>query len=215
MPRKYVPPAILNLIHLGDQVIQQVKQLLPFGAGNQQFDYYRTNQNSSRRTALAQRAYGTDWSRPLRNAGATLAYQAGNCQDQASVTYALLREQLNNATYASFCQSTSYHHSFAAIGDPNDPSKGPVVIVDPWPQQAQAVLLEDHFTSDHPILTLRSKVGGRVGKIAKAQSKYTGLNVAKDTIMELFHNYPLPQYNQTHCTKNNVVFEYHDNLIEF
>ena len=209
---KYTPTDHLQKIAVGDSVILTVKQLLPNGAGNQQFDYYRNNNNSTRFTGLVQKCYGADWYRPLRNAGAALKFGAGNCQEQASVAYALLRERLNNSTFASFCVSWDYKHSFATIGNPLTDNPRDVIVVDPWPQLAQAVLQEDHFVADRPIDVLRSKVGGKTDRIAKARAKYPQ-NVDKDIVMSMFEHYPPPPYNQLYCAKINDIINYTDDLI--
>jgi hypothetical protein len=209
MPDIYVTDPILQLIQLGDQVIKEVRTLLPNGAGNQQFDFDRTGGQSSYSTELAQKFYGPDWDRPLRNAGAAITFGGGNCQEQAAVAYSLLREKLNNGLNASFCVSRPYKHSFAAIGNPLTDVSDSVIIVDAWPKFAQSVRWKEHFCSDQTVEVLRCKPGGQAGKIAKAKSKYTHVNVVTEKIMVLYHAPYHPHYNHQWCSmaKDTIYYK--------
>jgi hypothetical protein len=165
----------LDLLKFGDEVIARVRQLVPYGAGNQKVDFAKTAGGAAHRTAAAQQTYGTDWSRPMRNAAATMKFGAGNCQDQAAVTYLCLRESLGAGNEVSFCVAGQTHHSFATIGIPNTDSEEKVVVVDPWPIHPQSVLWKHHFCRyDNQLQVLRHKPGtkGIKTKIDVAKSKH-------------------------------------------
>gem|GEM_PF-3833082 len=201
-------------LQLGDAVIKRVKQLVPHGAGNQVYDTKRTYGHSERLTGLAQKAYGSDWHRPIRNAGATMKYGSGNCQDQAAIAYLLLREMTDGATDVSFCVSWGFKHSFAAIGIPNTDPDTAVVIVDPWPRFAQAVLWKDHFCrNDAKLAVLRTKKGGKAGKIDKAVARYQHINYEKEILF--LDDYPAnPSWNHEWCSSVKETIRYSNDLLD-
>lgn len=206
----------LARLQIGDAVIQRVKQqLVPHGAGNQKWDLSRTSGHAGRLTGLVHSAYGSDWARPMRNAGATMKYGAGNCQEQAAVAYLLLRELVDGATDVSFCVAWATKHSFAAIGIPNTDADTEVVIVDPWPRFAQAVLWRDHFCrNDSKLQVLRTKKGGKTGKIDKAAAKYQHINYDKELLF--LTDYPAnPTWNHEWCSSCKETIRYSHDLIDF
>jgi hypothetical protein len=181
--RYEVNKKVMGLIDLGNEVITMVRELLPHGAGNQKFNQTKTRGWGTYLTDTAQAVADTahNWSRPGRVAGAFIKFGAGNCQDQAAVTYLLLREWLSARQEASFCLAGSTHHAFAAIGVPNTDPNDQVVIVDPWPEMAQAVLWKHHFCrKDGAFQVLRHKPGGRADKISKAVARYERISFKKD-----------------------------------
>lgn len=174
---------VKDLLDLGDYVISLVRELLPHGAGNQKFNQKKTHGWGTYLTNTAQAVADTsnNWTRPSRVAGAFIKYGAGNCQDQAAVTYLLLREWLSDKEEASFCVANATHHSFAAIGVPGVDPDDQVVIVDPWPEHAQAVLWKHHFCrKDSAFQVLRHKPGGKEGKISKAITRFEHIQFDKE-----------------------------------
>jgi hypothetical protein len=188
----------LALIALADEVIARIRYLVPHGAGNQTWNNERTRGWAQWLTDQAQMACDltNNWTRPSRVAGAVLKFGAGNCQDQASVAYLLLRELLPPTLEASYCVANKTHHSFAAIGVPNSDPDDKVVIVDAWPEMAQAVLWKHHFCRrDSAFSVLRHKAGGKTGKLDRSVAKYDFINFDK--------NAPLPDYDWNTRTKGN------------
>src|SRR4051794_7869733 len=103
--RYLVSKEVKDAIDLGNNIITLVRQLLPHGAGNQQFNQEESRGWSRYLTGQAQMATQSvgPWTSPGKVAGAFIKYGAGNCQDQAAVTYLLLREWLPATQEASFC----------------------------------------------------------------------------------------------------------------
>jgi hypothetical protein len=211
-----VSQEVLDLLKLGDQVIAKVRALVPHGAGNQSDDHKRTSGQSAHRTALVQRTYGTDWSRPMRNAAATIKFGAGNCQEQAAVAYLFLRESLGAGYKVTYCVAWNAKHSFATIGVPNTDSEEKVVVVDSWPIHAQAVLWKHHFCRNDPNLQiLRNKQGAQgKQKITTCQVKhYATVNAQKELILQLYNAPAGPSYNHQWCSSCNEIIKYETSLI--
>jgi hypothetical protein len=217
---------------VGDKVIRDVKSLVPYGAANQKSDVKNSDHNGETvsRTMLAhkmstriggfqQTANGLVMAHFMRMAGAALTFGAGNCQDQAAVAYSLLRERVDDKTYVSFCvyRTLLFGHAFAAIGRPYVDPDDEVVIVDPWPIHAQAVLWKDHFcyeqkkSSDFQIV--RAKVGGKKqGRYAK----HDNLKAAIDGSQEIEKIINIDtQFDQQYCSKSGKMIKYAEDLISF
>lgn len=209
----------LELLTLGDQVIARVRQLVPYGAGNQKHDFQRTNQQSGYRTMLAQKTYGSDWARPMRNAAATIKFGSGNCQEQAAVAYLCLRESLPSTVMVAFCVAWKTKHSFATIGNPTGGDEEKVVVVDAWPVNAQAILWKHHFCRhDQQFQVMRCKPGvqgsGKT-KIDTAKVKhYSGVNKDKELVMALFDAPPNPTWNHQWCATAKEMIQYDGNLLQ-
>jgi hypothetical protein len=162
MPFKFkaVTAKTKRLIDLGNQVIRDCRALIAMGAGNQVQDVASSQGRSHYFTSVVQKNRNYVWDRPLRNGGVTCAYGAGNCQDQAAVTYTILRSKLTAGENTSFCVNWAIKHSFATIGTPGTDPENEVICVDPWPIKPQALLLKDHFCKEG-LKVLRSKPGGK------------------------------------------------------
>jgi hypothetical protein len=157
---KAVSAETKRLLDVADQVNRACRALVAMGAGNQRPNVSASQGRSHYLTGEVQSHPNYVWDRPLRNGGVTCAYGAGNCQDQAAVTYTILRSTLSGAETTSFCVNWVIKHSFATIGIPGTDPANEVVCVDPWPIHCQAVLLEDHFCKNS-LTVLRHKVGGK------------------------------------------------------
>jgi hypothetical protein len=172
--RYFVGADMLKILKFGDHVIEAVRELVPWGAGNQEWNLEATKGWAQFLVGLTQTTADSpkNWTRPMRVAGSTVAFGAGNCQDQAAVAYLLLRETVPADWQVSFCVAYENMHAFAAVGVPNTDPDDKVVIVDSWPEKAQAVLWKHHFCrTDKNFVVLRHKPGGKSGKLAKALAK--------------------------------------------
>lgn len=161
----------MQLIRLGDQVIRQTRQLLPYGAGNQKSDL-TTNPEAGPRTAATQMAFGTNFPRPQYVGGAALMFKSGNCQDQAAVVYLLLREALGNGHIISYGCAPSAHHSFCLVRPAALTRMDQIVVVDSWPKYPQAMLWQHHFCYPEFQLYVEKPGAGHGGKLQKAFQKF-------------------------------------------
>lgn len=211
-----VDQQIAEWLRIGDEIIQQVRQIVDLGSGNQQFSVQATGGQAAYLTAGAQQIYGAEWLRPQRNAAATIWMRSGNCQDLAAVAYVLLREKPHNFN-VYFCVSNAFHHSFAAIGTPGRDVATRVVIVDPWPEFAQAVRWSEHFCSPAAVNVLRSKPAGQVGKVAKVMQKITAHQQTIDPVevAEAIRASGMPavaQYHHRWCSLSGNRIEYLESM---
>jgi hypothetical protein len=212
---KFVSAETLALLRLGDDVIREVRRLLPYGAANQKFDV-KSSTETAPNTALTQKAYEGHYAHAQHMAGAAVTYGAGTCQDQAAVAYLLLRERLDSSKTACFCVSEAYSHCFAAIGVPNTDAGEKVVIVDSWPKYAQALLWPDQFCFPHVGIYKQAPGVGAPGKLARAKAKYADRNPYLDALGTLYWHFPPPKYNHKWAGKTpGQIIVYHNDLITF
>jgi hypothetical protein len=162
-----VAPQTCELLNKAQDAIDKVKELLPFGAGNnQRADASdQTKWNAALATAAAQQLnpHMTTFPKlgPLR--ATSLIAGAGNCQEQAAIAHSLLRESLSSEHRVAFASRRvspggNFDHHFVAAWHKDSPETR--VIADPWPLQAQAVLQEHHFAHGSEVQLDRIKPGG-------------------------------------------------------
>lgn len=220
---KFVGYTAAKRLELGGQVIKDVRQMLPYGAGNQIADSQRTGGESSGRTVLAMQDAGKLQGQEgvirnlLRMAGAAVTWGAGNCQEQAAVTYTVLRSKCDAKTKVSYCIHSGSHHVFAAIGEPLVDPAGEVVIVDPWPINAQALLWEDHFCYESKatanFVVWRTKFGGKAMRIDKHADHFGALARRKEVVPYVI-NASLPgSWNHQWGSKTKAWVDYTDDLL--
>ncbi len=212
--RHRVSKDVMKKILIAKGVIEEVRRLLPHGAGNQKIHQSVTNGWAQYLTDMAQAAadINNQWTRPSRVAGAYVKYGAGNCQDQAAIAYLLLRERLSKKYEASFCVAPTIHHVFAAIGVPKVDPDDEVVIVDPWPIMAQPVLFKHHFCrKDKGFEVLRHKPCGREGKLDKAIARFEHINFKKDEDYPAYNYQVRTEGNWNHkfCCSHSRIMQYY------
>lgn len=201
--------SILRLLQIGNDVIRRVKILLPYGAENQIRDRIRCEEAAAR-TSAAQQYYGMNMSSIKLMAGATVEAGAGNCQDQASVAYMLLRNSPVYPHSICFCISRTYGHVFCTIGYPAADTTEQVVVVDPWPIYCQAVILSDFFIPWSEIEVVRSKsISWKGGsKIRRAVNKINEANLLSLINANLNISFPAAHYDMVYCTRINDYISY-------
>ena len=217
MPFKFkaISAETKRLIDIGNQVIRDCRAIVAMGAGNQVQNVASTQGRSAYLTAAVQSDQKYQWDRPLRNGTVTVAYGAGNCQDQAAVTYTILRSKLTAAEQTSFCANYAIHHSFATIGVPGTDPEDQVICVDPWPIKAQALLLEDHFCKVG-VQVLRHKKGGKgdyMQRLNKQKNKSSQATAKKQIANGSVFNVnaiinSAGMWNHEYCSNNRITWVY-------
>jgi len=154
----------------------------------------------------------------LRMSGAAVTWGAGNCQEQAAVTYAVLRSTCDDQTKISYCIHNGEHHVFSAIGEPLVDPANAVVIVDPWPINAQALLWEDHFCYEPaatPNFTVwRTKFGGKAARRAEKHSDMFDAIARRREVVPYIINSSLPNaWNQQWGSKTGTWVDYTSSLL--
>jgi hypothetical protein len=76
-----------------------------------------------------------------RQACIAMELGAGNCGEHAAVAFCLLWKRLSGTMLSYYAHSID--HAFVIIGFP--PDENNAVVCDPWPRQAEAVLVRDFF----------------------------------------------------------------------
>lgn len=174
MPDKQIDAFQQNALHIGNNVIAQVKHLMPHGAGNMESNVIASQGKSIVGTDHVQRLTARETAattghvgyiaKPLLEARIAMQIGAGNCGSQAAIAYTLLRQELDSNFRVFYIQNKSPDHCYAAFqawDDSANKANGPCVVVDPWPTNAQAVLLEDHFCNLNNVIIWRNKPGKR------------------------------------------------------
>ncbi|MBF9172268.1 type III effector [Xanthomonas campestris pv. campestris] len=139
--KKKVNASTMQNLKLAEDAVLKVKYLLPYGAGNQKTDIsYTQGESWARRAMLRDNEYNQD---PIQNAGRTVAYQAGNCNEHANVGYTLLAASSLNAPLLRVSDADE-DHAYVLIGDPRDPTWGEkdTVVVDAWVTHPTAMTLD-------------------------------------------------------------------------
>jgi hypothetical protein len=186
MPKKIkiVNDFAIDYLQLGNRIINEVRQLTPYGAGNQKDDVYRTSNLVAQRTWAAQNAKATvplqenplkplTTVHPQREAATAIAAGAGNCDQQGALAYCLLRKTLGPEFVVHLIVNTGSHHVYAAYEPVGFPEYR--TVVDPWPTFGQAALAGDsYFGADDKFI---AKSG--YGKAGKVEDGASGLNKAR------------------------------------
>jgi len=202
---KYVPLWMYKRIQVGNYVIEVVKNLLRFGPGNMVWSGRESMVRTYAAQSMATRLNPDVMHHPRNLAAGAIKFRAGNCQDQASVAYTILREAFDASTLICFCSCPSEQHSFATIGTQYENG---CVVVDAWPRFAQAVLLEDHFVYGHPIVVFKSGYGKGVGGFEKAVAKGYAFDEVAYLQWAQAQNFQHGQWTVTHCTSDNRYIQY-------
>jgi FYVE zinc finger len=162
MPIRFgaVSQATKRFIDIGDEVIQECRALVQFGAGNQKADVEQSKGKAFWLTEKV-KAAGINLDKPLRTASVTCAYGAGVCHHMAIVAYTILRSKLTAGEIIEYYSSQTHDHGFIAIFADYEVPHNKRICVDPWPIITQALLLEDHFCGSSHLTMLLSKTGGK------------------------------------------------------
>jgi hypothetical protein len=204
-------------LDIGNEVISQVRRLMPYGSGNQVTDYQRTEGESARRTRLAYAMHereGEGVFKPRLLASIASQYGAGNCDMTGAMAYSLLRGALTEEFVVSFVQVKE--HTFAAFRhwtqEPED-----AVIVDPWPPQGMAVMAKDHFCSGRKEVARTDKFGKKdpavdanaTERLTLRKDKYMFLDLVIENDIKVDPQVPAFQGYQ-HLLCSNTVSMYLD-----
>lgn len=141
----------LHNLSIASDTIMDVKARLPYGSGNQTPDVVRTWGESNMRVSFARtRSEGmsrkADREREVHNyATSALMFQAGNCDETASLAYTLVSSQHTLNAPLMLVSDQYLSHEYALLGDPRDPTWGEkqTVVIDPWMQFPSAYTLEE------------------------------------------------------------------------
>ncbi|WKD50558.1 hypothetical protein [Microbulbifer spongiae] len=165
---KYVSQTAKAMLELGDRIIGWVKECAPYGSGNNHEAHIgdceascRTQKTLNNTTWMQKRtgpnsfeSVYNEWHRPQRRAAAVIAYQAGNCQDLASLAYCFCRDHFSESASVKYVVNRSFQHAYVIVESGSD-----IIVVDPWPLQAQAVLIEDHICGSNYQEVLKNSSG--------------------------------------------------------
>jgi len=166
--KKSVTPKAKKRLDHATQAIQHTKNVLCFGAGNQLEALKQTRFNSyfrllvMRRTDLWEldesvKELAAKYPEALTAAKADIA-KGGNCGEHAQIAFDFLRASAKGETI-NLCDVTGLDHAFVMLGKVHSRSEkdSDLVVSDPWPTSATAVLWEDHFayTDDRKQINLR------------------------------------------------------------
>lgn len=208
MRNKAVTDEQMQLLGTGDLIISRVKELLPFGSGNQVSSSNAFPSGENR--VLTQLAYGYyNCAKPRHTAIGALVAKSGNCDQMGAMSYVLCREALPpNCTVAWV---TGPGHSFAIVGVAGW-SIDHCVAVDPWPIKAQAVLYGDHFMNGSTLNFLAQKnCKGQAVDMNKYQGMISGIQNHRNTI-ELSNWQSSPPsfstYDHQYCTADGSIMNY-------
>ena len=181
-------------LKMGDAIISQVKQLLPYGSANQkesgikwelrkttlrtEFNYHflfnPIVSNSIDAFNNPEKELDPNSLRcgnPLYAWLVTSITKAGNCDQFGALAYLRSLETFNKQYMAYWVHSSSYRHTFCIITENGGLDEeifhlGTAIAIDPWPIKAQAVLFEDHFTfPSKPVLVWKKDHCGQKGLI--------------------------------------------------
>ncbi|HEY1029170.1 MAG TPA: hypothetical protein VGE28_16280 [Pseudomonas sp.] len=172
-----VPDEFYKALIVADMIIHSVKGLYWNGAGNQRADnkpevlpnnfetdhanFYRLNavRHMATNTYGARQILdGIETYKPRRSAFSALQMGVGNCGERADLAYVLCREYFDRSWTVAITSATRTDHAFVVVWknmeDIDIVENGlgkrvePIIVVDPWPQKAQALLWEHFFIHD-------------------------------------------------------------------
>ncbi|MDX5628069.1 MULTISPECIES: hypothetical protein [unclassified Brenneria] len=135
-----VDASTMENLKLAQETLRKVKRMLPYGAGNQKADVIYTKGESAMRLLMLRERAASPF--PVVNAKEVARHQAGNCGEQAELSYTLLAGQRVNAP-VQYVSDKNWDHEYVLIGDPRDQFWGDqhTVVVDPWVRFPTAVTL--------------------------------------------------------------------------
>ena len=137
------------LIDLCDSAIAQVKELLPFGAGNIDTDVRTSggrsweNMRFSRVNCYIELYVSRDPKVIIgKEAARAVATKGGNCSEFAVLTAAVLNKILPLGTEISICNfSDLFDHTFVVVGNVSNKDS---LVVESWPTAGQTLRVKDH-----------------------------------------------------------------------
>ncbi len=150
-----------KFLDFGDAAINEVKNFLPFGAGNIYTDMEKSGGRSFEHRVFARSVRYEG--KPAKNereaigiaAAIAVACEGGNCGEHSFVSAAVLNKVLPKGTPINLCYFDGLDHAFTVIGDMSGP-RDRLVVVDAWPSAAQAVLAKDFKFGDPKDLKVRT-----------------------------------------------------------
>jgi hypothetical protein len=163
-----VSPLVARRIEAASGVIARVRELLPYRSGNNLCDVVRTEgesvsrQYGSRAAAKAIEKYQTGEFDDLDDIALEDAlgriFEAGNCEQQASVAFVELVLAGSNEMI-NYCETDAEpSHAFVVIGDMKRESAETLVVADSWPAEAAPCLWTHHFAFDSDLEPAASMV---------------------------------------------------------
>ncbi|HEV3106458.1 MAG TPA: hypothetical protein VGZ01_12285 [Trinickia sp.] len=179
-----------------NEIIKEVKLVMPYGSGNQ----LASEPGAWVRTRWAYEYALPLWKTRRKGLGGIIT-EAGNCDQMGALAYMYARNIFPANYNVRFCSITG--HAFCCVGKSGWELQK-YIVIDPWPIQSKALLVEDHFVHDRDLKVLREK-SAKPGEIDT--SKYTKF-VEHETkkIAERWNKltanekYKIePKYNQQHA----------------
>lgn len=171
MPRNhYITREQGELLIVGNQVIDIIRTLLPYGSGNQTDPQqaathirtaatYRFMEDPANKAML----------RPRRILEIAKRTGAGNCDQLGAMAYALCRDYLSADFFSAWVATDA--HTFALIGrNGRDAQPAEAIAVDAWPQKPQAVLFRHHFCYRTNFTTFAAKAGTGRGRYKESKA---------------------------------------------
>ncbi len=166
-PIKRVSGKAMGRLVAAQMGINHTKQVLKYGAGNQEEALRATNFNSYFRMMAMRDArfwqaspeameLARKYPQALTAAKARTA-AGGNCGEHAQVAYDYLRQNLGGDKIQQV-DVNGLDHAFIIIGEIGEEPDSELVVCDPWPTKPVACLWEDHFayTPDPQQLNVRA-----------------------------------------------------------
>lgn len=214
-----VNPTVYRAIQYADEVISKVKELLYVGADNQVTQHtdesskglYMARNFEQVMRRRVEHKYDVRHIRPI--AVSALATHTGNCGEQAAVAYCLALEIPENWVIC-VVKSLGMDHTFVTIGNPQIDASDKVVVIDPWPTQARAVLMKHHFCGDMGFKVLKRNFANKPQNFTRMKSKYNpalplfqsvvATGVPAD-VLTASRN----MYRQEYTTRGNAVYDYY------
>lgn len=122
----------IDNLKLAQKAIWAAKSLLPYGAGNQIVDVYKTQGESAARVEFMRKE-----EKKLDvpgHAQQAMRVGAGNCGEHSAMTYSLLAAEPHKAPIG-WASEQGMDHAYVVIGDPRDSDYGEknTVAADAWP----------------------------------------------------------------------------------
>ncbi|MCP4582203.1 MAG: hypothetical protein GY839_11360 [candidate division Zixibacteria bacterium] len=201
----------LYMIKVGDEVIKSVKKFIPFGSGNQEEGTKQQQLISYVRLRIARarfrRFIKSKEIDELRKkvVGAIFAgFEKGaNCGETAALAFCQAVIKFNDDYLAMICESLEMDHGFVIVIHKSSINylekrkyeflKEKMVVIDPWPIKAQAVLLKHFFVNKKfrkiKLLKCNKKNRDEIEKIYSFIKNYLKKNKNKNIDKLLFNKY--------------------------
>ena len=214
----YVSSLAKQMLDYGDWIIQAVKSCAPLGSGNNHSPHSGPC-HSSNSTAVVldgnnlmfKRSNNewikNDWNRPMRRAAYVLKFGAGNCQDLAALAYCYCRDYFSDQTSVKYVVNRSFGHAYVIVS-----LGGETIVVDPWPLNAQAVMVKHHFCGNNYSEVIKNSTGlisTTTGKNTKPSRVLTAYERAHTTWSNPNSNLSCArQYVHKFCSNTGGIIDY-------